>query len=77
VAALIADIGRVFNRRPTLVKELTAEFRSTHEIGSKTPVAKAITTRERADWLRTQIDQLLAQIAEFDEAAKAGQEVAA
>jgi len=67
ISALIDDLDRVFNRRPTRVKELTAGFRAEFEIGPKTPVAKAITTRERLDWLRAAVNQLLEEIAEFDQ----------
>jgi hypothetical protein len=78
VSALIDDLDKVFNRRPSRVKELTAGFRAEFEIGPKTPVAKAITTRARLDWLRESVDQLLTEIAEFDQnVAAAEKEVAA
>jgi hypothetical protein len=72
IEALIADLDRVFNRRPTRVKELTAAFRAAFEIGPKTPVARSITTRGRADWLRTRIDEAITEIAEFDQAQAEG-----
>lgn len=70
VAAIKDDLDRIFNRRPTAVKEMTAEFRSTFEIGPKTPVAKAITTRERFTWLRAHVDQVMEAINAFDQASQ-------
>lgn len=67
ISALIDDLDRVFNRRPTRVKELTTGFREQFEIGPRAPVAKAITSRDRLDWLRKEVDQLLEEIAEFDQ----------
>jgi hypothetical protein len=41
-------------------------------VGPRTPVAKAITTREHVAWLRVQIDPILADIADFEQNVKAG-----
>ena len=72
VAAIKDDLDRIFNCRPNSVKEVTAQFRATYEVGARTPVAKAITTREHVAWLREQIDPILADIAEFEQNVKAG-----
>jgi hypothetical protein len=76
ISALIDDLDRVFNRRPTRVKELTTGFREQFEIGPKTPVAKAITSRDRLIWLRAAVDQLLEEIAAFDQGDQPSQEAA-
>jgi hypothetical protein len=70
LAAIKDDLDRIFNRRPGRVKELTGEFRTCYEVPARTPVPKALTTRERVQWLRKRIDVILDEIAYFDENVK-------
>jgi hypothetical protein len=70
VAAIRDDLEHIFKRRPSKVKELTREFRTYFQVPLRTAVPKAITTRERVQWLRQRIDVILAEIAAFDENVK-------
>jgi hypothetical protein len=70
VAAIRDDLEHIFRRRPSKVKELTREFRTYFQVPLRTAVPKAITTRERVQWLRQRIDVILAEIAAFDENVK-------
>ena len=72
MAAIKDDLDHIFNRRPSAVKEVTAAFRAAYDVGPRTPVAKAITTREHVAWLRAQIAPILADLAEFEQNVKAG-----
>ena len=72
VAAIIKDLDHIFNRRPSAVREVTSLFRATYDVGARTPLAKAITTREHVAWLRAQIDPILANIADFEQKVKDG-----
>lgn len=72
VAAIIKDLDHIFNRRPSAVREVTSLFRAAYDVGPRTPLAKAITTREHVAWLRVQIDPILANIADFEQKVKAG-----
>jgi hypothetical protein len=72
VAAIKDDLDHIFNRRPSAVKEVIAAFRAAYDVGARTPVAKAITTREHVAWLRAQINPILAEIANFEQNVKAG-----
>jgi hypothetical protein len=72
VAAIKDDLDLIFNRRPSAVKEVTAAFRAAYDVGPRTPVAKAITSREHVAWLRAQIDPILADLADFEQNVKAG-----
>jgi len=72
VAAIKEDLDYIFNRRPSAVKKVTAAFRAAYGVGSGTPVAKAITTREHLTWLLAQIDPILVDIADFEQQVKAG-----
>lgn len=68
VAALAAALDRVFMRRPSAIKEMADRFRAAFGITARTPIPKALTTRERADWIQSETDRLIQEIAEFDQA---------
>jgi hypothetical protein len=61
VAALLAELDALHKRSAASCKLLVNGFKLTHNIG-RAPFAQSITTRERADWLREQIDQVTAEL---------------
>lgn len=74
LAILKVSIDSLHTRRPKALEQLIENFREVFQVGpkSKTPFAKALTTRARVDWLREQIDPILADIADFEQNVKAG-----
>jgi hypothetical protein len=68
VAALIAEIDAIHAQRLGSVTLMVKAFRLNFPVG-RTPFAKSITDRQRANWVRAHIDQLKSEIAETEQEA--------